>query len=54
MDWLDEFEKRFRDFPEIKRIKENHFHGSVEIHFSDGQPMNYDMKIHRRHEVKKV
>lgn len=50
MDWLTEFKNKFGHYPELRDIKANKFHGSVEINFCAGVPMNYNYKMHRRAE----
>ena len=48
IDWLELFEKRFQQYPEIKHLSGNRFHGAIEINFCDGEPMNYNLKMHRK------
>ena len=48
MDWLDNFKQRFKDYPELKHLKENKFQGSLVINFCNGLPENLDYKMHRR------
>jgi hypothetical protein len=50
IDWLVDLDNRFGKFPEIQKIKERKFHGSITINFMDGMPQNYDLKLHRRAE----
>jgi hypothetical protein len=52
MDWLKDFENRFGKYPEIKDLKAQEFHGTVEINFCAGIPQNYNLKLHRRAEEK--
>jgi len=48
IDWMQDFVKRFCMFKEIQTLKADKFHGSVTIHFSDGVPMNYELRLCRR------
>jgi len=48
MDWIQNFVERFCMYKEIQTLKADKFHGSVTIHFSDGVPMNYELKLVRR------
>jgi hypothetical protein len=50
IDWLIDLDNRFGNFPEIKKIKEMKFHGSIEINFMNGIPQNYNLKLHRKAE----
>lgn len=52
MDWLDDFIAQFSVWAFAKNFKEKKFHGSVEITFADGIPVNFDFRIRKR-EVKK-
>ena len=36
MDWIQDYQDRFKDKPELANLKKDKFHGSVEINFSDG------------------
>ena len=45
MDWIDEFKARFENREEISNLKRDKFHGSVAINFSDGVPINCNMKL---------
>lgn len=46
-DWLNDFIVKL-DYPEIKKLKENKFHGKLEINFTDGIPANYNMTMNRK------
>lgn len=46
-DWLKDFESKL-GYPEIQRLKADKFHGSIEIHFCSGEPLNYNLKLHRK------
>lgn len=48
MDWLPDFTKRFWEYHEIRHIKQNKFHGTLEIHFADGVPHNANIRIFRK------
>lgn len=47
-DWIDDFEKNFGINQDIREIKKNRFHGSIEINFCNGEPMNINIKKHLR------
>jgi len=49
MDWLVDFENRFGINPELQNLKENKFHGKIEINFCSGDIMNYNLTIHRKY-----
>lgn len=49
MDWIKMFEDRFGEYAEIKALQQNKFHGAVEINFCNGEPMNYNLKMHRKY-----
>lgn len=38
IDWLGEFEKKFKDNQMIANLKETGFHGKVIINFANGSP----------------
>ena len=46
MDWIKMFELRFKDRPELQNLKKSHFHGFVQINFSDGIPLNCNCNTH--------
>jgi len=48
MDWLHDFEVKFKDYQELQVLKKEKYHGSLMINFSDGVPQNYNFTIHRR------
>ena len=48
MDWLNDFAVNFKDCKEIQFLKNDRFHGALEINFCDGIPMNYNFKLHRK------
>ena len=47
MDWIQSFIERFCMYKEIQTLKEDKFHGSITIHFSDGVAMGYELKMTR-------
>ena len=48
MDWINDFQTKFNQYPEVKNLKNTEFHGSLTINFCGGVPTNYDLKLHRR------
>lgn len=48
MDWIKDFTSRFEHCLELTNLKKTGFHGSVEINFCSGMPMNYNFKLHRK------
>lgn len=54
MDWIPDFEYNFGQYEEIKNLKQRNFHGSIEINFCEGIPMNYNLKLHRKAESKPI
>ena len=48
MDWLTDFQTKFKDYPELQNLRQSKFHGSIEINFCDGVSMNYNYNLHRR------
>ena len=48
IDWLKEFEIKFGHYKEIQKLKEDKFHGFLQINFCDGIPINYNLNLHRR------
>lgn len=46
-DWLNDFVIRL-DYPEIKRLKEQKFHGKIEINFHEGFPASYNLIMSRK------
>ena len=48
MDWVEDFKNKFGKYEELKNIKAEKKHCSVEINFCDGIPQNYNFKLHRR------
>lgn len=48
MDWLSDFIAKFQDYPEIQDLKSKKIHGKLEINFTDGMPINYNLNTHRR------
>ena len=51
MDWISDFTQRFSKYPEIQKLKQDKFHGAVEINFCNGEAMNYNLKLHRQASV---
>jgi len=45
MDWLEIFKEKYSQYSELKDLKQNHFHGSIEIFFADGIP--HSCQLHR-------
>lgn len=48
MDWIIDLPRKFPNKPEnkpIQTLKADRFHGSVTIHFSDGIPQKWDLKL---------
>lgn len=48
MDWIKDFEARFADDDELSRVAAKKLHGSIQINFCDGHPVNYNLTIHKR------
>jgi len=48
MDWINDFMERFKNYPEIQQLRADKLHGKLEINFSDGISMNYNLSRHRR------
>ena len=47
-DWLESFEERFGSNEEIMNIKRDKLHGSLQINFQDGVPINCNFNKHFR------
>lgn len=48
MDWIREFETRFGKDEDISKLAAKRTHGSIQINFCDGKPVNYNLTIHKR------
>lgn len=48
MDWLKEFENRFGTDEYLVSLGAKKMHGSIQINFCDGKPVNYNLTIHKR------
>lgn len=48
MDWIKDFETRFGTDEELARVQAKKMHGSIQINFCDGHPVNYNLTIHKR------
>lgn len=48
MDWIKDFENRFGDDEELVKLAAKKMHGSIQINFCDGHPINYNLTIHKR------
>lgn len=48
MDWIKDFEARFANDDDLKRVQAKKLHGSIQINFCDGHPVNYNLTIHKR------
>ncbi len=50
-DWINLFEERFGSNEEIMNIKRDRLHGSLQINFQDGVPINCNFNKHFRANV---
>lgn len=48
MDWLQDFQERFKGDADISQLAKKKMHGSIQINFCDGHPINYNLTIHKR------
>lgn len=48
MDWIKDFETRFANDDDLSRVQAKRLHGSIQINFCDGHPVNYNLTIHKR------
>ena len=48
MDWLEDFKQRYIMDKDIQELKTKKIHGSLNINFCDGIPVNCDLHIHKR------
>lgn len=48
LSWVNEFEKKYGHDSLLQEIKSHRMHGSVQINFCNGSPVNYNITIHRR------
>jgi hypothetical protein len=48
MDWITAFSSSFKDDPELKELMKKRVHGSIQINFCAGVPVNYNLTIHKR------
>jgi len=47
-DWTKDLEFRFNGHKELHTLKDDKFHGSLTVNFSDGVPMNCNLNKHMR------
>ena len=45
MDWIQDFIEGFYKCYEIKKLKADHFYGSIEIYFLDGNSNRFELHI---------
>lgn len=48
MDWLKDFEARFAGDDDLRKLGAKKLHGSIQINFCNGHPVNYNLTIHKR------
>jgi hypothetical protein len=48
MDWLKDFEMRFGTDDDLRKLGAKKLHGSIQINFCNGHPVNYNLTIHKR------
>jgi hypothetical protein len=48
LSWVHEFEKKYGNDALLQDIKPAKIHGSIQINFCNGTPVNYNLTIHRR------
>ena len=48
MDWIKDFNERFGKDEELLKLQAKRMHGSIQINFCDGHPVNYNLTIHKR------
>lgn len=51
-DWLQTFQNKFNHYNELQSLTSNHFHGSLTLHFADGQP--HSCELHRNFRADKI
>ena len=47
MDWISEFQEKFKDDDEITNLKKRRFYGYIQVNFYDGQVVDVN-KYHTR------
>lgn len=48
MDWVEDFQERFSQYPELQKLGEKQMHGSLTLNFCAGKVQSFDLKTHGR------
>ncbi len=48
LSWIHDFEKKYGHDTLLQDVKGSRMHGSIQINFCNGAPVNYNITIHRR------